>query len=497
MRGTGRPASVSRVERTEVDGVPVFWQQGPEPLSAGLVFDVGRRDEGFAEGGLTHLVEHLVMASLPRSHVDRNASVGPGTTEFTVTGRPEQVAQTLAGVCAALGDLPLDRLETERRVLAAEAESNGASVVGQLLLIRYGATGLGLLGMVEPALPTLSDEQIRAHVGTWFCRGNATLWLTGPPPPGLRLALPDGVRPPHRPQRRVVDGLLPGQVRYDGPDVAVSLEVPRSELTMTAARLAVDRLQEELRHRGGHSYDVDMVPISVDETTAHLALIADAAVKEVPAVVAAMVRVLRELAADGPTDEELAHDLEGAREHAADPRAVEAEVAQTALDALRGRPEVPPQERLAQAAAVTPADVADLLRTALPSLLVLVPDDAPPVLPDVEELPPLSSLTLSGRELRRRLRSDAPRGARLVVGPEGVMLRLSPQARVTVRYADCVAVGVGELDHRHLDLVDAGGLTLQVCEQDWRGGPELLTEVEAAVAGVPRFVLPDGDDLHG
>jgi hypothetical protein len=42
------------VLRTVVDEVPEFVADGPPPFTAGLVFGMGRRDESFAAGGLTH-----------------------------------------------------------------------------------------------------------------------------------------------------------------------------------------------------------------------------------------------------------------------------------------------------------------------------------------------------------------------------------------------------------------------------------------------------------
>src|SRR5687767_10048800 len=109
------------MERIEIDGVPVYWEQGPEPLSAGLCFGVGRRDETYATAGITHMIEHLVMGAVPKSHLDKNASVSPKMTEFTATGRPSAVAAFLSEVCQLLADVPVDRLATEARVLTAES----------------------------------------------------------------------------------------------------------------------------------------------------------------------------------------------------------------------------------------------------------------------------------------------------------------------------------------------------------------------------------------
>ena len=52
------------VHRTEVDGVPVFWADGPGNAVGQLVFRVGQADEPLPLRGMTHLIEHLALASL-------------------------------------------------------------------------------------------------------------------------------------------------------------------------------------------------------------------------------------------------------------------------------------------------------------------------------------------------------------------------------------------------------------------------------------------------
>jgi predicted Zn-dependent peptidase len=469
-----------------VDGVPVFWQQGPEPLTAGLVFDVGRRDETFAGGGVTHLVEHLVMGSLPKSHLDRNACVSPAATEFFATGRPDAVAGFLRQVCQALSDLPTDRLAHEARVLLAEEERRGGDLVGHLLMVRYGARGLGLQGMVEPALSAITAEQVREHAERWFVRENAALWLTGPPPEGLSLPLGSGPRPT-RPEQARLPLALPAQVRYPGPDPAVSFEVDgEDDVVLTGLRVLLDRLTERLRFEGGHSYDVDFDTQAVGGTLTHVTFVADAPPPEVEAVLQGLWSELHRLADEGPTAEELAHDLEGMRERFDDPRSVEGLVGAAAGRHFYGLPVLGAEERLRAREQLTPDDVVAVLRPALATVLVLVPDSAPEVLREVPELPDGTPDRVTGREWRRRLPSDMPRGARLVTAPEGLTL-LAHGRQLTVRYDDCVALGVGEVGHAHLEVVGGHALTVPVCEEDWKDGATLVEEVRAALTAVPRY----------
>jgi hypothetical protein len=101
------------VQRIEIAGVPVFTAPGPDRVTAALMFGVGLRDETYATLGVTHLIEHLVMGALPKSHLDCNATVDVESTMFYATGKPEAVATFLTRVCEALSDLPTDRMALE------------------------------------------------------------------------------------------------------------------------------------------------------------------------------------------------------------------------------------------------------------------------------------------------------------------------------------------------------------------------------------------------
>jgi hypothetical protein len=144
---------------------------------------------------VTHLVEHLAMGALPKSHLRCNAVTDVDTTTFFATGRPEAVGAFLEGVCRALSDLPTERMATEVGVLQAESCGPPHSTMGALWAARFGLTGPGLAVADGPGPKYLTEETVRAHARRWFVRGNAALWCSGPLPAGLRLPLPAGPRP--------------------------------------------------------------------------------------------------------------------------------------------------------------------------------------------------------------------------------------------------------------------------------------------------------------
>ena len=138
------------MQRIEIDGVPVFTAPGPDRVTAALVFGVGHRDETYATAEVTHLVEHLVMGTLPKSHLKCNAVTDVDVTAFYATGRPEAVLAFVEQICRAVSDLPTERLESEIGVLQAENCSTGNSTYGSLWAARYRLAGPGLVATGGP-----------------------------------------------------------------------------------------------------------------------------------------------------------------------------------------------------------------------------------------------------------------------------------------------------------------------------------------------------------
>jgi hypothetical protein len=140
--------------QTTVDGVPLFWAESPEPVTGALLFRAGRADETLPTCGVTHVVEHLALFPFGRQPYEYNGSVEENVTVLYATGRRQEVVDFLARCAENLANLPLDRLEDEKRVLGVEAVTAGG-LYGQLLSYRYGARGYGLMGFRELGLRSL------------------------------------------------------------------------------------------------------------------------------------------------------------------------------------------------------------------------------------------------------------------------------------------------------------------------------------------------------
>ena len=418
------------VERSVVDGVPVFTAGGRERTTAALVFGVGLRDETFATIEVTHLVEHLAMAALPRTHLRCNAVTDVDSTAFFATGRPEAVGAFLDAVCRALADLPTDRMAAEAGVLQAEGCGSASSTVSALWAARYGLSGPGLTVSAGPGPEYLTEPTVRAHAARWFVRGNAALWCHGPLPPGLRLPLPAGPRPVRRlPVPRPQDG--PVWTRTDVPGVGLLLATDRAadDALAVGVQVTAERLRERARHARGLSYGVDSLTLDLAADRREVALVVDARAGRDAEVADLVWATVAELCAHGPTAEEVAHAVAGLEAELDQEDAAGAELADAAYCAATGLPFRPAAATLAAWRAVTPADVTAALRRAEPTAVLAVPDtvawDGPPGVarrPLCGTLPELPGGVPFRPPWHRRLLDPAARVA-LVVSGEGLAHR--------------------------------------------------------------------------
>ena len=362
------------MQRADVDGVPVFSVPGPERVTAGLVFGVGTRDETFATREVTHLVEHLAMGALPRSHLKCNGVTDVDTTTFYATGRPAAVRDFLEGVCRALSDLPLSRMPREVGVLQAENCAPGSSTAAALWASRYGLTGPGLAVSDGPGPDCLTEDAVRAHAARWFVRENAAVWWAGAVPADLRLPLPSGPRPVRtRPVPRPQTG--PVWTTGDAPGVGLLLAGPHDPALRVGVDVLRDRLVDVARHGRGLSYSTELVGLDVAADLRELAVLVDARDGQEAAVAGIVWHQFATLCQDGPTAAELAHAVAGFEEEVdgEEEAVLCADVADAATSWVGGLPARTVAEALASWRAVTPAEVVRALRAAWSTAVVYAP----------------------------------------------------------------------------------------------------------------------------
>ncbi|MEW1907144.1 insulinase family protein [Kitasatospora sp. NPDC085895] len=478
-----------------VDGIPVLWAEAPGPLEAVLMFGCGAQDETLRTLGTTHMIEHLAMSTLPRLHHDHNASVDLLTTQFTCTGRPEQVTAFLAAVCEALTALPLDRIEQEAGVLAAEDGRVADPMTGELLSHRYGAQGPGLAAFRGPGADRIPVEAVRGTAERYFHRNNAVLLLTGPPPAGLRLPLPDGERPDRSTPRPVLHtGPSWRHEDVPGPGIALHGDLDDPALLL-ACKVLSERLRATVRHEHGLSYDVGGDAVHAGPGRGERTVCLDAREGQEARVAELLWAGALRLAAEGPTDAELAEEVTGLRELFEDPRSVTHELGEAAGALLFGDVRQDAQTRLAALEKVTPDQAREAFARALETVLLVVPCDAEveAVLPDGRPLPAYSCATVrdlpSGAAVFRpplsaRLRSAEARRARLAVDDRGLWAREPDGGVHHVPFAEVVGVemrGPGRV------VFGRDACVIPVVPELWAGIGAAVDAVDAAVPEHLRY----------
>lgn len=466
---------------TEVDGVPTVWAEASGPRGAGLVFRSGRVDETLAGSGRGHLVEHLVLSSIEDPTDRHNGYVDGVTTAFYTRGTDDEVVAFLARVCGALGELPAARLEAEKKLLAAEAAGRAADQVGRLLTARYGAAGYGLLGLPEFGIEGASLEQLRADVTQRFTRGNALLWMTGPPPPGLRLPLAPGPRLPVPPPAPLPSSWPCWFTDERCGGVALSFTAARESAVSLFRSLAVERMRARLRMEAALSYSPVVGYDLLTAGRAHLTLFADSDAARRDELVGAFLEVVEGLGTVPEAELEtlrariLQEWQEALRGHP-DEVARQA-LGQAAVDWALGRAPDPLEELVEGLKGVTAAQVEAVGRGLRADALVALPEKVQ-VRPWLGARAPDSyTAAVQGAEFAHL---DAPlERSRFVHAPEGLTLRLPDGIEITVRYAQ-LGVALAWADGA-VALIGLDATQLIVEPGLWRDGPRLCQAVRERV----------------
>lgn len=407
------------VTEEEIDGVPVFWADVKGPLRAGLTFRAGLVDERFVQAGWTHAIEHLALSPLGVRPHAYNGSVDLTTTRFVTSGSAQDVVTTLNTVCASLRDLPTERLEAERSIVAAEGCSRYPGEVEELLTQRFGIDGYGAGYRSEAGVPDVTGWELVAYARERFTRSACAAWFSGPPPPGLDLRLPYGPATP-LPEPRPL--LPPGPHHVllgEGSSAFVSLLVRGREEVAVAAQVLYTRTMARLRHADAVSYSPNTLLHRLRGDLVHLVLYADSTEENSAAAARGLLDVLREVAEGAVTEEEVAAALPAGD---GDERLLDRVASLAAARVLGDEPSAP--------VAVTPGRVAEVVTRALDDVLVGVateadvPPGAGPLVPVHSSGPPEGTVEYAA--------DDDPRGRRLVVTDRGIGSRVDVGTYITI-----------------------------------------------------------------
>lgn len=293
----------------EVNGVPVIHVPGQSrEVTGGLFFRVGTADETVASAGITHLVEHLAVSAVRTGDADENGRTSDRWTLFHATGSREQVTRYLNGICAALRDLAMDRLDREKQIIRTEAARRGGT--SSLRTERYGAGSYGLSALEEFGMLRLEAQEVLDWSRAWFTSGNAVAFLDSAEiPDDLDLRLPAGPRRPDpEPSQNVV--ATPCYVCKSTGGIALSGIVERSSAGQVYARIAARRLFSVLREERGLSYVADSAYEVRDATSATITLVADALPDKLTEMATTFLEIVKGLPTREISDAELHHAMD-------------------------------------------------------------------------------------------------------------------------------------------------------------------------------------------
>lgn len=468
--------------RTEVDGIPAFHapRAGGHLLAAGLVFRVGRADETLATSGVTHLTEHLALHEHGHSDIHHyNGATADVYTHFHVEGTTEHVVQYLNGVCQALRDLPLGRLEVEKEILRAEAASAHTGPASDAPLYRYGAQGYGLSSYGELGLPRIDKAFVADWARTYFTTENAVLWLAAEVvPDGLDLRLPAGVRQP-TPTATSALPITPAWFASPPKIVHLSATIPRSTAANLYTQVLSKALYQDLRQKGGLSYTAAADYQPRDRDIANIVAIADCAPNKQEAVIGGFVDVLARLRVGTIAEAELDLAKAAALSHFDDPDMAVRMLPGRALSELLGDPHLTVADLKGQISATTVADLREVAVQAHQTTLIHVPtlglDWA-----GYTRAPEWSDEAIVGK-----LMNAHDGSSRLIIGDRGVTA-IQESGPVTVRFQDVAAMQIFPDGGRR--LVSTGGFNVALEPTLYPLSREDLAKIDSAVPA--ELVVP-------
>lgn len=476
---------------TEVDGIPTIWAETDAPLTAGLLFRTGAIDESVPTSGYTHLIEHMAIAATGDHARHSNGLAAEAFTGFYTTGHQEDVTAFLGGICKALANLPGDRLDAEKQILAAENRTRGYDLRGAMFSWRFGATGYGLMRFPGLGAKSATLEQLQAFSAQRFTRENAILWLNSPVPKDLRLDLPAGTKRP-LPELKPILANFPCFYTDDNcGGVAIGATVPRVSASSIFNVIAQKRLQEQLRVNKALSYSPAVMYDPITADTAHLILYADSEPNRRVELSDAFGEVFEGLAVINDAE------LESARkeylDHMTGPLApplqdrIHIEIQRAAIDWILGRENDPIEVVAAEMETVTTADITAFLDGIRKASLIALPSGAYIREWAGERAPNSLGERVKGREVHS---VDYPIDrVKLVHGLDGVSLRLPDATHYTVRYHELA--GAVHYDDGGVILIGNDATWLTVEPTLWRKGRSVSRAIYDRLPG--ELLLEHGD----
>jgi zinc protease len=266
--------------------------------------------------------------------------------------------------------------------------------------------------------------------------------------------------------------------------------MPRCAETAAVVAALEERLVTELRRGAAVSYAPQVRTEPLDGEWTHVVATADAT-RDAAEAAEIFVSTVDELAASGPTGEEIARLASRRRRAATDSRAQAAEAWRAGEDTLSGRAFVPLEQLLDNLAVVSPSRAGEVFRDRAARGLFALPPSASGLFEEAAQFRRERKTPVKGATCRPLSLPGAKTDRRLVLGPEGVTL-LDGGNAVTVRVSELVA----DLrwDGGSRELVDCDGNFVRFDPRRWRSAAKHLSALDSVVAD--SLVVPMGAEPH-
>jgi zinc protease len=470
------------VERITVNGVATYVAQRPGPTEIGIVFGVGVADEPLPLRGITHMCEHLVLASADRRRGEFNGWVDATTTGLYLTGDNDDAMSFIAGIVAALHDPPFQRLEIERSVLQTEAQQAHRSALEVLLSLRFGASSFGRLDWPEYGLDTVTPSDIVEWLDRHFHRGRCSMWLASEDLSVIEhLDLPLASGRPTAPVRATREVLRTPLCVTDDVPPALSMVGLRSVAARAAMALFENRLVEELRHERGIAYGVhqDYLPLSPDR--AHVLFVTDSPPQHRVEAADVIMRCIDDFVARGPADDDLERYCSQIIALEGTDAALVGTAGVAAIETVLGVAD-PPLGFAETLIALDGPAVRVAFESWTRSLLLVAPAGTRPW-PRSPRRPPLSGVEMVGSTYST---TPAHEPMSLVVSDDGVSLRSG--GFVTTVRADACAARFHQSD-RYRSFVGEDGREVDVWTAAWGDRHRLVEHLDTVFGSAPSIEL--------
>lgn len=478
------------VRHTEVDGVPTFWVDSRRPtLTASLLFRAGLVDEPPTRGGWLHLLEHVALHGPERHGLEVDGSVSSTLTSFDVEGDPLDVVEHLRRTTERLGNVEQAGLDLERSVLASEEREHEPSIVELGLLWRFGVHGPGRVGLRNYALQAADTASLQLMGAEWLTRGNAALVLSGPPPAGLELRLPEGARHPLPDLPPMLEST--GCFVHGFGGVGVHGIVRRSASARMAQRLIDRRTREVIRHRDGLAYSTNADRVTVAAGQWAMWAEADVDASDAERATYLLLSTIEDLARLGPGPVELDDLRAETTRQARDPFLGFTWAYASGAAWLERQEEMSPETAVCEDADVTSASVSGAVSELITTSMVGVPDPAIrrvvplPLLDDPTDPEPTAPLGVYRQVL------PLP-GSAVVRTFDGGVHVAAGDLSLAFRFDDLAACRSTPHGNRHLLRQDA--MTVELNTGIFHRFTELREFIDAGIPADLIVRVPDDED---